>query len=269
MRYSAVKRCIYCGQLGSQSEPLGEEHIIPQSFGGNYTLPEASCRSCEAVTSAIENHCMLEMISTARPHLNIRGRQKSDFNRKGPVYVPKGPFISSVSVPIDKHPGALMIPALKVAGAFSSAFNRIPTSTNWYVPEARAMFRKAMTPDVAQRAWAIDKSGLNFNKQGLRLLQFYRFIAKIGHSFTVAELGNDTFSPTLINMIMGIEPINVDYFVGSELYARAASPLNHLHEIGFAKPITTRYVEAIVVRVRLFSNLGAPTHYAVSGIRFR
>jgi hypothetical protein len=86
-RYPAARRCIHCSNTGVAAETLGEEHIIPLSFGANRIIPLASCRSCERMTSAIEDHCVKGMISAARPRLGIRGRQSRKPSRWGRICV--------------------------------------------------------------------------------------------------------------------------------------------------------------------------------------
>jgi hypothetical protein len=46
--YDPIGRCIYCD---SETSELGDEYIIPYSLNGTHVLPEASCRTCEGVTS--------------------------------------------------------------------------------------------------------------------------------------------------------------------------------------------------------------------------
>ena len=52
--------------------------------------------------------------------------------------------------------------------------------------------------------------------KGFGALAFYRMISKIGHAFTVAELGIGAFSPTLLNLIKGELPLFASRFVLSE-----------------------------------------------------
>jgi hypothetical protein len=99
------------------------------------------------------------------------------------------------------------------------------------------------------------------------MLTFYRFIAKIGHAFTAAELGPNGFTPTLLNLIQGQPPMFAAHYVGSGL--TNDPPSSHMHEIGFSKPLRPEDAAMIVVRIRLFANLDMPTHYAVTGMRLQ
>ena len=49
--YPSVGACIYCGTTEGK---LTTEHIIAEGFGGTLLLPNATCQSCAAETSAVE-----------------------------------------------------------------------------------------------------------------------------------------------------------------------------------------------------------------------
>ncbi len=97
-----------------------------------------------------------------------------------------------------------------------------------------------------------------------------RFLAKIAHSFTAAELGALGFKPFLIDLICGDAPRDASYYVGgasTELPPPATKlpPAGtELHEIGF-EPAPGANSNMIVVRIRLFSTLGTPAYYVVAG----
>jgi hypothetical protein len=122
---------------------------------------------------------------------------------------------------------------------------------------------KPATADVGRRANKIGRP-VSLTK-GLSALQFYRFIAKIAHAFTAAELGMDAFTPCLLNLIRGEIPMFADHYVGSGI--GNDPPVPHLHELSFVPQAPVGCSEQIVVRIRLFANLDMPTHYAVSGSR--
>jgi hypothetical protein len=199
-RYPSAHKCIYCGSSGTAGEALGEEHIIPLSFGGNLILPFGSCRACERITTAIEDHCVKGMISTARPHLGIVGRQKRrNPLARGPVYIDHGSRTETRSVPIQTHPGAILMPvrgypAALVGAALPSVDHKV---------EMRIAI-KPMTPDLIARSAKFP--GRVTMTKGLSALMFCRFVAKISHAFTAAEPGVDSFTPYLLNLIRGSCP---------------------------------------------------------------
>ncbi|MBP6077135.1 MAG: hypothetical protein KA520_12490 [Nitrosomonas sp.] len=45
-------KCIYCGNT---DEKLTKEHIVPRGLGGTCTIPSASCKKCQKITSQLEH----------------------------------------------------------------------------------------------------------------------------------------------------------------------------------------------------------------------
>ncbi|WP_080744877.1 HNH endonuclease [Cupriavidus necator] len=77
-RYLPPGRCIYC----DAPENLTREHIIPAGLGGNWVLPEASCRRCAAKTSAAELHVMRVMLGDFRATAGVgSSRRKKPMTR--------------------------------------------------------------------------------------------------------------------------------------------------------------------------------------------
>jgi len=259
--YGAADKCIYCGALISDGK-LGDEHIIPTSFGGNLILPRASCRVCERITSKIEDHCLKGLLSTARPHLGIRGRQKKSGLTRGPVYVERAGRVETTSAHVTQHPGMLLMPLMP----FPTAMLGQAPPDKGDGPVAVRIAMRPMTSDVAERAAPFTSGGGKVTlTKGLSAIECYRFIAKIAHAFACATLGVDSFRPYLLNLIRGQQPMFADYFVGSAM--ANDPPGKHLHELSFVPPIRLPFSELLVARVRLFSNLDMPTHFAVVGER--
>jgi hypothetical protein len=252
--YPAFGSCIYCRPGDTAPQHLGDEHIIPLSFGGRITLPRASCRHHETITSRFETHCLEGMIGTARYHLGLRGRQKFKRRDRLPVLTDDG----IQSVPIADHPSALIMP-------------KMPPPTIYYTPhrteDLPLAVRICITPvgkDMMERAKRIGKS-VNLTK-GIIALDFYRFIAKIAHSYASAELGR-TFEPFLINLINCETPTFASHLIGGGI-GDDPPKSEYLHEIEFIPPMRgSNGKELLRVRIRLFSNLGMPNHYAFVGAR--
>ena len=60
-RRITVGQCIYCG-----SEPIGEEHIIPQGVGGTLVLGKASCGDCEETINRFEANVLNTVLYVPR-----------------------------------------------------------------------------------------------------------------------------------------------------------------------------------------------------------
>lgn len=89
-----------------------------------------------------------------------------------------------------------------------------------------------------------------------------RVLGKIDHSSAVAELGRSGFHALLPHYITNPDG-DLSFFVGGASHTE--SPNEALHEIGFEPPSAEH--NYIVVRVRLFSFLGAPIYRVVIGTR--
>src|SRR5208282_4895981 len=115
-----------------------------------------------------------------------------------------------------------------------------------------------MGANIMERAKKIGKD-INLTR-GLSALEFYRRIAKIAHSFAIAELGF-TFVPYLINLIEATPPLFASHLVGGGL-GDNPPPSENLHEIEFVQSLDGPVGdELLMVRVQLFACLGMPNHY--------
>ena len=255
--------CIYCNQ--HQPNPLTLEHIIPEGLGGALTIPKASCDECANETHAFEGHAM-NMMRPVRRQLNFpqkrrgaRGREKRKEERfilqldHGKAKVPIEefpPLLLSLVYPL---PGILLhqkpedkpltggVYSAEVLEGFGEKLNRI-----------RTRFR-------ASRIGIMGVEPTRHADEG----DYGRMLAKIAHAYACAELGCGNFRPFLVQIIRGIKPYYLPYFIGSAL-GKSQPPLEDLHhiEIDQAGLGLGRF---IVVKIRLFANRSTPTHYVVVG----
>lgn len=256
--YAPFSHCIYCPPEADIHAHLGDEHIIPLSFGGGRILPRASCRHHENITTRFENNCFKGMMETARHHMGLRGRQKQKNRDRLPVIISATGEVRSI--PVSDHPSALIMPIMPPPTAY------IQMHETEDLPPAVRIIISPVGKDMIEKAKRI---GCDINlTRGLSALSFYQLIAKISHSFAVAELGR-TFEPYLINLIEGKAPMLASHLVGSGL-DDSPDPSDCLHEIEFAPSLNgPKGDELIQVRVRLFANLGMPNHYAIVGSRWK
>jgi hypothetical protein len=255
--YPAFGRCIYCSPTAKIPNHLGDEHIIPLSFGGGRLLPRASCRDHETITTRFEDHCFKGMLETARYHLGLKRRQKL---KRSKLRVLLADGSKSEPIPIENHPSALIMPVMPPPNAY------IRVRETEDLPPALAVSLTPMGQDIMERA---KRLGVDINlTRGLSALEFYRLIAKIAHSFAMAELG-PTFSPYLINLIETNPPMFASHLIGSGL-GDPPPPSDRLHEIEFAPSLDGPVGDELIqVRIRLFANLGFANHYAIVGSRSR
>jgi HNH endonuclease len=189
-----VGHCIYCGQVPSD-QPLTDEHIIPFSLGGELLLPASSCRSCAAITGHIEGIVCGSMLKAVRTHFGMKSRRpkKSTLPVKGSA--------PTVEVPINDHPFYLVL----------EVFERpqiLKRSKHWSerdIPTGHydGHLRMYADPHSAKRHDTLGNAGVPIKITPGNL---QTMLAKMAHSYAIAELGSDVFRPFLPDLILNKRP---------------------------------------------------------------
>ncbi|WP_172125426.1 hypothetical protein [Devosia sp. 919] len=96
----------------------------------------------------------------------------------------------------------------------------------------------------------------------VRVSEFCLMVAKIAHSFAVAELGAGAFWPYLSEIIRSGNTDHIARYIGG--LRSDEPPSTELHEVDFENGGIVR-PELVTVRVRLLAVLGTPTYFAVVG----
>jgi len=278
-RYEPVGTCIYCGP--DAKTPLAIEHIIPEGMGGTLELQEASCKDCEKEIHAYEGRVMGRMFGFARPQLGIRGKKRGK-NKKQPSHTILEDSQGAVEeVQLSTIPAHLIMPQLPPAGALIGNNDHFPLGQ-------RITATLVGTSEQTQRLNEIGENGrLRLFPKPVELDDFYRMLAKIAHSYTVAERGFGRFYPWTSHLILkrdfilpnnGRFTIPPIYYVGGNSFEAfigdvgAIEPTGRdLHEItieeriGWPNGRGSLPMRLIVVRIHLFAKFGAPVYYVVSG----
>jgi hypothetical protein len=249
-KYAPAGRCIYCGDA-DPAVVLTLEHIIPWGLGGRMELPEASCSACCKETHAFEGECLGRMFIQGRAQLGIRSRKRG-VPKSLPVQVDHGSYIEEREVPIYMLPGFIIMFHFRMPGALLN----LPPSNELSGP----IVLRPTNPDFKNSF----KGRVSMTKP-FGAMAFGRLLAKIAHSYAVAELGWNAFTPVLPDIILGKGPLLMNSFVGSGIAIDGAS--EKLHEVSFADWPAPAGKSLLVCKIRLFANLGMPTHYVVVGHR--
>jgi hypothetical protein len=202
-RYAPVNVCIYCGA----TEDLRDEHIIPLALNGDWVLPKASCRACEAVTSAFEGKVLRGPLWLPRLALGLRSRRRKsqptsftlEVTSKGKEVtrdVPIHSNLPSVVLPIFASPGFLngseIAEGVKVEGFYVGHIQR--------------------RPEDVVRELGVDKVALQMEYP---VVEFARLVAKIGYAYAVAELGLErVLAPLVLPGIRGLSN-DIGHWVGT------------------------------------------------------
>lgn len=258
--YAPVGRCIYCGatRYDKDTADLADEHIVPSGLGGSTLLRAASCKRCERITGQWEQRWLRGNLDPIRQEWKLQNarrqrRREKDQRTTIPLFHPT--TATRTHIPAEEYPATLILPHLGAPRLFNP-----------------------MPPEEDPRIWIrnqqhkIDAIG---QKYGVReyatvsvdLWAVMRVLAKIAHAYTVAELGLDGFTPILPNYIIGDNDGARHFYVGSDLTLAPDVP-GELISIVNEEPTVEQW-DFIVIRIRLFGNLGGPTYRVVSGYRLK
>ncbi len=204
--YPPVGRCIYCGK--SQDElpsgfKLTKEHIIPSGLRGDLILPGASCKapergggwSCSAQTGRFEGQYLREANDGLRTYLGVFGNRRKRERRTEIPFTISVPDQDGKEIPLHSLRRREDSPLIALFAVFHEAellsgqksdrlvyFKPIPVAEqekfkpfvgNWI-----------HSPGQFQGSWTI------------------QLLAKIAHSYAVAEYGADTFPSFLPGIIL-------------------------------------------------------------------
>jgi len=255
-KYKPVGRCIYCDNLGN--EPLGDEHIIPLSLNGTLVLPQASCRKCEKITSYLDGFIARSVFHQVRVAAGLKSRRA--LPKTFPVILKfNGQPDQRVEVSADIHPATLVLPKFKLPDLLSG---KMPDGNFEFT------YRQWMRASAEFDAFVQSKGAISAEVEcSIKPQQFSRVLAKIAHSFAVAELGIYGFRPALLDLIHRRNVEVGPQLVGSE-DAIPAPESKILHEIAIVPD--QRFV---LVRIRLFASsssddgAGTPVYLVVAGAR--
>jgi hypothetical protein len=90
---------------------------------------------------------------------------------------------------------------------------------------------------------------------------YSRMLAKIAHSYAIAELGEAAFNPVLRNFIRG-QPMQALQWIGDD--TESPPPVPHLHSIQWSAQTANGH-HYLIVSLRLFSFMGSPQYHIVVG----
>jgi hypothetical protein len=252
--YDPVWFCIYCSDgriVDATNRKLGAEHIIPFGLGGNQILPRSSCKKCGRITGKVEMQCQHMMMGPIRIRLNLPTRHPEDRPTElTMVFNHRDGRIEEKTVPAAEFP--LVFPGLKLPppGVLTG---EEPHEHN--VGETWLRHTDELMKHVVDGGPALRLATLNNHV-------FAQMLAKIAHSFAVAEWGFHNFNHYLPDLILGNSKTPF-YLVGGNMTVQSPDP-NGLHRI-FAKREQIGSKIYVIVYLTLFCFVGAPEYRIVVG----
>jgi hypothetical protein len=249
--YRAVGHCIYCGRSDSE---LGREHIIPQGLDGGLILLKSSCSNCSDVTKTIEQYCLRKMFGLFRAQIRLQSnRHKKDKVRFHIV----SPLGHKREIEPDDAPSVLLFPLLSTPSILNTGL----------VYKLTLIIKGHKRINIAKGRLVYSGSlVVNYHYD---LITFARMLAKIAHSFAVAELGKENFSPLLLDIVLNRDCSHIGSLIGQgEQNGGKTLDSPSLHHIWLeisddkVSPMSWKWV---VVRIRLFKPWSDVTYTIVVG----
>jgi hypothetical protein len=242
--YPKVNVCIYCGKMPSH---LTKEHIIGKAIGGTITLAKSSCVPCREITRELERSCFRDMMR----YFRLKSGFRSSHPKKGKVKIPAR---------IGEDPPVILELARHELPGVACLFKTPPPTMffgDWPRPESVTLWQF-----VSDMKWPTNTV---FSSGRLHCKTYYRMLAKVAHSYAVAELGLGNFNPFLQSTIRYHEPDPFRYIgcigqTGKRNYPKEKC----LHRLNF-ECWETKDGLFMVLRMRLLAYIGAPEYHAVVG----
>jgi hypothetical protein len=254
--YSAPAQCIYCGALGNLKHRLTKEHIIPRGLDGRLIFRRASCVECAKITGQVEQTSLRGPFLIARTQMGLRTRRPKERPHVFPIELNLGRLVLSAHLPEGAYPSILIMLMFREPDVLSGAAPRLifggemTLAANEICQDHRK--RRENIADLPHTQPVVFEA-----------VPFSRMLAKIAHSYTVAELGLGSFRPTLLPIITGDDLSNIGQYVGGNAAFHSASAF--LHEISLGTE-TVLGVAYCVVTIRLFASLAMPVYRVVAGV---
>jgi len=262
--YAPVGRCIYCGAtewFAQQPRKLGDEHIIPEGLGGGLVLPEASCKTCEAVTSAVELEWLRGAYYTARVQKGLGKKKKKRPPRFLPLQVNRGGKTVWEQISLEKYPAVIVTLLFDEPEILSDCIPVEKVLSGGVAGGTLPTFGQLLKP-------YLDQGAVTFvpPRSSATSVHLGRMLAKIAHSYAVAELGITGFTPFLVDIILGTDTRYLSHYIGG---TRDLPPVSDKgYEIKLTTVTSVGLLPYLVVKIRLLSDVnGMPEYWVVVGER--
>ncbi|MBI9049563.1 MAG: hypothetical protein JEZ00_09095 [Anaerolineaceae bacterium] len=251
--YPGLGKCIYCGKSNTK---LSKEHIIPFGLGGNLILSHSSCKGCAKITSQFERFIQHEMLGPARIKLNLPTRRPQKRPKQLTLVYHSGDMQKKFeSLSIEEFPSVIAgfdfpEPAL---------LRNIPYNDH-KISEGRLIIKPIV--DITKNEKY--KAGKKIKIGSFSVLEYKRFLAKIAHSYYIAQFNNMNFTPFLPDFILG-KNNQLSYYVGGGNHLpNNNSESNILHHL-YRQDCIHNGIKYIGIVIHLFAFANMPKYYVIVG----
>lgn len=262
--YPPVGFCIYCGSdtyAHGSSRKLGDEHIIPEGLGGRLILKEASCKSCEKITSQAELEWLRGSFYAARVHKGL-GKKKRRTLQTLPLKILTNGKVVIKDVPLKEYP-SMVVTLLFDTPEILLGLNPVNKVLSGGVAVGTfPPFGELLKDYLAQGSVTIEPP-----RKSATSTHLGRMLAKIAHAYAVAELGIKGFNSVLQPIILGNDIRHLAYYVGGS--REISPPLSSHYSISLLNSRSATSMPVYEVEIRLLSDIqGMPTYRVIVGTPF-
>lgn len=260
--FGPVGQCIYCCRPSKKPDyrDLSDEHIVPAMLNGQWLLRKASCADCADITKRFEGYVGRKQFWQFRATEVPRKRRKKDAPETLPLLVRYPDRVEEVAIPVRDHPSIISFPVwnwptLLTGGSPEDVWAEDYEVTFWIAKPITMMIPSNITKLMEK--WRFDGAlSFSYDPQ-VDTRKFARFIAKIAHSYAVANYGLNLFCPFLLDIILGRADCT-PYLIGANPERQPPTPFkSHELSLRIREFNGTTYVFG---RVRLFTDLGSESN---------
>ena len=250
--FEPVGVCIYCGS----TEQLTDEHIVPYGLNGDLTLPQASCTTCNRITSLFEQKVLRGPMSEAR----IVGKLKTRNKKERPT------SIRLNLIRADESVEQLDIPA-DDAMAFLPMLILTEASFPYGHPACSGIQIKALETlkfgrDVAELL--VDKNAVGISgRTRIHPQVFGQLLAKIAYSYHVGVKGRFPMSESPALALLKGEVKDISNWIGSTFLPVSPASSTGLHRLATKTVVKSDGSSVELVLIQLFANAGTCTYEVV------
>ena len=239
--------CLYCGDDG---DGLSEEHIIPFSFGGEWTLGRASCKACRDVTSQIEGRLMRGPLRAFRAAVGMPTRRPQEMPDSFRLALAKGEERLDVDLPVAGHPTPIALPRFDPPTVLSGVSSQAPERLRYVL--------RTHVPTLQEVGRATGAS--HFVADLTDALLWARFVAKVGLSFATGCIYPERLASSFVaSLVLGTQ---ADYWqhVGSNDGERVTNATRG-HQV-----VLVAREGLLVAYIQLLAELKLPEYVVVVGV---
>lgn len=261
--FAAQNKCIYCGATEYVANSLrkrGDEHIIPETIGGIFVLPDAVCESCERNINRSETSLYRGGFNAVKRHFRFRGKKRA--RKKQSDRIPIFDYTRNkngerVFIPAEDYPGIMLLHVPPPPKLINKDWKPVADFWSHWVNATALQSGKTNLPSLVSD-YDID----HFALVSTNCLAHARALAKIAHSAAIALFGGDSFEPLLPEFILGkAEAECFSVFGRSELDIGIE---HSVHSLRF-RVRSVENSDFLIGCVRLFSCLHSPAYDLVVG----